>query len=172
MFSAVTAWTAVTLATVAAVAWEVSGSVRLTQLKKEFLKSLAPGRRGRNFKSMILQNSRLGGVHCGIAREWMPQNLTNEKSTLAQVMACCLMSQSYYLGQSLPRSMSLYGITTPHWNDYLFGETAEIIVILIPYGKSCTLGKKLPNYSTICALIDIISHNHYNYFSLQFQLFK
>ena len=37
---------------------------------------------------LIIQNSSLG-AHCGIAVRWMPQNLTNEKSTLVQVMAWC-----------------------------------------------------------------------------------
>ena len=56
------------------------------------LSSLAPGRCGNNMWSIILkfiiQHSSLGST-CRIALRWMPQNLTNEKSTLVQVMACC-----------------------------------------------------------------------------------
>ena len=44
------------------------------------------------FKSIIckflIQNSSLG-IRCEIALRWMPQNGTNEKSTLVQVMAWC-----------------------------------------------------------------------------------
>ena len=60
--------------------------------------------------SHVLQNSRLG-TRYEIALSWMPQILTNEKSTLVQIMACCHQAPSRYLIQCWPRSMSLYGIT-------------------------------------------------------------
>ena len=41
----------------------------------------------------------------------MPQNLTNEKSILVQVMAWCRQAASHCLSQCWPRSMSLYGNT-------------------------------------------------------------
>ena len=70
------------------------------------LNSLAPGRPGHNSKSMILklimQNNSLG-TYCVIALQWMSQKLTDEKSTLAQVMAWCL-SQCWTL------FMSPYGV--------------------------------------------------------------
>ena len=51
----------------------------------------------RNFKSiifkLIIQNSSLG-TRCEIADRWMPQNLTNEKSTLVQVMVGAVMHQA------------------------------------------------------------------------------
>ena len=80
--------------------------------------SLAPGRYGSNFKSTILkcfiENSRLN-THWEIVLAWMPQNLTNEKSPLVQVMAWCRQATSHYLSRCWPRSMSSYGITRPHW---------------------------------------------------------
>ena len=45
----------------------------------------------------------------------MPHNLTNEKSTLVQVITWCLQRTSHYLSQCWPRSMSPYGITVPQW---------------------------------------------------------
>ena len=50
-----------------------------------------------------------------IAPRWMPQDLTDDKSTLIQVMAWCRQATSHYLGQCWPRSMSPYGITRPQW---------------------------------------------------------
>ena len=45
----------------------------------------------------------------------IPQNLTDDKSTLVQVMAWCCQATSHYLSQCWPRSMSPYGITRPQW---------------------------------------------------------
>ena len=71
--------------------------------------SMAPGRCGSYFKSIIckfiIQNNSLG-THCEIALRWTPQNLTNEKSTLVQVMAWCRQATSHYLNQCWPRSLS------------------------------------------------------------------
>ena len=72
------------------------------------------GKCGSNFKSisfkLIIQNS------CReITVKWIPQNLTNEKSTLVQVMACCHQATSHYLSHCWPRSMLPYGITRPQW---------------------------------------------------------
>ena len=80
--------------------------------------SLAPGRCGCDFKSMIfefiLQNSSLDN-RCEIVVRWMPQNHTNEKSRLVQVMAWCRQATSHYLSQCWPRSISPYGVTGPQW---------------------------------------------------------
>ena len=46
---------------------------------------------------------------------WIPLNLTDEKSTLVQVMAWCRQATSHYLSQCWPRSMSPNGITRPQW---------------------------------------------------------
>ena len=58
-----------------------------------FINSLAPGWCGSNLKSMIFKvvilNSTGSLGACEIAHRWMPQNLTNEKSTLVQVMSWC-----------------------------------------------------------------------------------
>ena len=65
-----------------------------------------PGRYDRIFRSMIfkliVQDSTLG-THIRIQ-----QNLSNETSTLVQVMAWCHQAPSHYLSQCWPRSMSPY----------------------------------------------------------------
>ena len=80
--------------------------------------SLAPEVCGTNFKNVILKliicNSNLA-TQSLIALMWMPQNLTDEKSTLVEVMAWCCQATSHYLSHCWPRSMSPYGITRPQW---------------------------------------------------------
>ena len=59
------------------------------------------------------------GISCKIALRWMPLDLTDDKSTLVQVMAWCRQATSYYLSQCWPRFMSPYGVTRPqcvNWN--------------------------------------------------------
>ena len=43
----------------------------------------------------------------------MPLDLTDDKSTLVQVMAWCRQATSHYLSQCWPRSMSPNGVTRP-----------------------------------------------------------
>ena len=80
--------------------------------------SLAPGRYDNNFGSKIFklipQNSSLG-ASCEIALRWLPQNLSNVKSTLVQVMAWCHQATGHYLNQCWPRSLMSYGVTRPQW---------------------------------------------------------
>ena len=46
---------------------------------------------------------------------WMPQDLTDDKSTLVQVMAWCHQATSHYLSQCWLSSMSPCGIARPQW---------------------------------------------------------
>ena len=81
-------------------------------------KSLAPGRCGSNSKSIIfkpiMQNNSLV-IQCKSALRWMSHKLTNEKSTLVQVMAWCHQAASHYLSQCWLRFMAPYGVTRPQW---------------------------------------------------------
>ena len=45
----------------------------------------------------------------------MPQNLTDDKSTLVQVMAWCHQATSHYLNQCWPRYSTPYGVTRSQW---------------------------------------------------------
>ena len=55
------------------------------------------------------------GISNEIALTWKSQDSTDDKSTLAQVMAWCLQATSHYLSQCWPRSLSPYGVTRPQW---------------------------------------------------------
>ena len=75
----------------------------------------------------------------------MPQDLTQDKSTLVQVMAWCRQATSHYLSQCWPRSMSPYGITrpqwvkmTPHFIDGLLQDYSNSIANALELQQSCT----------------------------------
>ena len=48
-----------------------------------------------------------------ISSRWRSLDLTDDKSTLVQVMAWCRQATSHYLSQCWPRSLSPYGVTRP-----------------------------------------------------------
>ena len=52
---------------------------------------------------------------CEIALRWISLDLSDDKSTLVQVMAWCWQAPSHYLSQCWPRSMLPYGVTRPQW---------------------------------------------------------
>ena len=62
------------------------------------------------------------GISYEIALRWMLLDLTDDKSTLVQVMAWCRQATSHYLSRywCWPRSMSPNGITGPQWISWLF----------------------------------------------------
>ena len=55
------------------------------------------------------------GISYVIALRWMPQDLTDDKSTLVQVVVWCRQATSHYLSQCWPRSMLPNGVTRPQW---------------------------------------------------------
>ena len=55
------------------------------------------------------------GISCKIVLRWMPQDLTDDKSTLVQVMAWYHQATSHCLSQCWHRFMSQYGVTRPQW---------------------------------------------------------
>ena len=80
--------------------------------------SLAPGGFQINFRQVIfkltLANGGWGMSH-EIALRWMPLDLTDDKSTLVQVMAWCRQATSHYLSRCWPRSLSPNGVTRLQW---------------------------------------------------------
>ena len=54
-------------------------------------------------------------IFCEMALRRMSLDLTDDKSTLVQVMAWCLTAPSHYLSQCWPRSLSPYDVTRPQW---------------------------------------------------------
>ena len=92
--------------------------ITLRSPRGQWVNSLETWRYGSNFKcitfKLIIQN-RSFGIWCEIALRWIPQNFTNEKSTLLQVMAWCHQATSHYLSWCWPKSMSPYGMIRPQW---------------------------------------------------------
>ena len=50
-----------------------------------------------------------------VTLRWKSLDLSDDKSTLVQVMAWCRQATSHYLSQCWLRSLSPYGITRPQW---------------------------------------------------------
>ena len=55
------------------------------------------------------------GISFEIAHRWWSQDLTDDKSTLVQIMVWCRQATSHYLSQCCPRPLSPYGVTRPQW---------------------------------------------------------
>ena len=70
-------------------------------------------------------------VFCEIALRRMSLNLTDDKSTLVQVMAWCRQAPSHYLSQCWPRSLSPYDVTRPQWIGGKFPSKSNIISAMI-----------------------------------------
>ena len=66
-----------------------------------------------NFKAILVIDC--WGISCEIALRWLSLDLTDDKSTLVQVMAWCCQATSHYLNLCWPRSMSPYGVARPQW---------------------------------------------------------
>ena len=84
----------------------------------QIINSLAPGRSKCDFKNVIFNLALLIAIfkssYNNVLR-WMPQDLTDVKSALVQVMAWCRQATSHFLNQCWPRSATPYSVTRPHW---------------------------------------------------------
>ena len=94
-------------------------SVLFFQIMRLFcINSLTPGKLQFNFRKVIFKLTSVNGgwgISYEIALKWMPQDLTDDESTLVQVMDWCRQAKSHYMSQSWPRSMSPNGVTRPQW---------------------------------------------------------
>ena len=70
--------------------------------RPQWVNSLAPGWFERFFF-----------ISCETALKWLSLDLTDDKSTLVQVMAWCHQATSHYLNQCWPRFLTPYGVTRP-----------------------------------------------------------
>ena len=70
-------------------------------------------------------------ISYGTALRWMPLDLTDDKSTLVQIMAWCRQATSHYLSQCWTSSMSPYGVTRPQWVKPL--KTRKCLPLPVPY---------------------------------------
>ena len=92
----------------------------VSELSQHFVEfnSLAPGRFERNSRYVTFQLIVVivdWCLSCEFALKWMLQDLTDDKSTLVQVMAWCHQATSHYLSQCWPSSPSPYGVPKPQW---------------------------------------------------------
>ena len=80
----------------------------------QWVNSLWPGRCEYDSKNVIFNLVLLTGIFKSSydsVRRWMPHDLTDDKSTLVQVMAWYRQATSHYLNQCWPRSPTPYGVT-------------------------------------------------------------
>ena len=98
--------------------WNVISHPLQWQFSQTTINSLVPGRSQCDLKTVIFNLALLIGIfkssYDNVLR-WMPQDLTDDKSTLVQVMAWCRQTTSHYLNQCWPWSLTPYGITRPQW---------------------------------------------------------
>ena len=66
-------------------------------------------------------------ISCEIIHRWMPLHLTDDKSTLVQVMAWCVPTTSHYLRPYWPSSMSPFGVTKLQWVNEIIKDFGEIV---------------------------------------------
>ena len=96
--------------------WLVNrGPERIRLLQSQF-NQWAPGTFKWNFRYLIYQIISVTygwGMSCELTLRWMSFDLTDDMSTLVQLMAWCRPATSHYLSQCWPRSLSSYGVTRP-----------------------------------------------------------
>ena len=95
--------------------------LRYSDFNTRRVNSLAPEKFEWNFRYLILQIISVidgWGISCELALRWMSLDITDDKSTLVQVMAWCCQATSHYLSQCWPRSLSPYGVTGPQWVNF------------------------------------------------------
>ena len=87
-------------------------------LHRNSINSLAPGRSECKSENVIFNLVLLIGIFRSShdnALWWMPQDLTDDTSTLVQVMAWCRQATSHYLSQCWFSSLSPCGVARPQW---------------------------------------------------------
>ena len=67
---------------------------------------------------------------------WSCPNMTDDQSTLVQVMAWCHQATSHYLSQCWPRSLTPYGITRPQWVKLVIFKIKDSSEELFPWNCS------------------------------------
>ena len=103
--------------------WPLMAWKKLCQI--QFFNSMAPGKFEWNFRSLIFPIISVidsWGISCEIGLRWMPLDLTDDKSTMVQVMGWCRQATSHYLSQCWPRLLSPYSVTRPQWVNLLPAE--------------------------------------------------
>ena len=98
--------------------WQPASWSRNNEMTPLYRHSLVSERPGCHFKTATFNLVLLIGIFTSSkdnALRWMPMDLTDDKSTLVQVMAWCRQATSHYLSQCWPSSMLSYGVTRSQW---------------------------------------------------------
>ena len=92
------------------------------------------------------------GIFCKIALRWMSMDLTDDKSTLVQMMAWCRQATSHYPSQCWPRSMSPYVVTRPQWVNNKISQisTRQIRTPVLRIPPAVTSQAKMKNWLHEC----------------------
>ena len=94
--------------------------------------SLTPGKFQFNFRLVIFKLTLVNGgwgISNEIALRCMPLDITDDKSTLVQVMAWCRQATNHYLSQCWPISLSPNGVTRPQWVNPLMASDTRFFCI-------------------------------------------
>ena len=86
----------------------------------------------------------------------MSLDLTDDKSTLVQVMAWCRQTTSHYLSQCWPRSMSLNGVTRspcPQSSHSCVVQHATKHFISLQWRHNSHLASRITSNSTFCSTV-------------------
>ena len=117
--------------------------------RPQWVNSLSPGRSECDSKYGIFNLVLLIGIFRSShdnALGWMPQDLTDDKSTLVQVMAWCFQATSHYLDQCWLSPLSPYGITLGH-NELMF------IFVVVVDNHDMLLKRQLSDWWNILILM-------------------
>ena len=123
------------------------------------INSPSPGRSEWNLSSVIFKLIWVidgWGISCEIAITWMSLHLTDDKSTLVQVMAWCCRASSHYLTKCWPRSMESLGHNELRWTPKFWFWTAFIQKSKLPISASkmsyiCTNSAQFMQYFVLNA---------------------
>ena len=127
--------------------WQTTSNLLPDKLTiHQSLNSLAPGRSECDSKNGIFYLVLLIGIfrsHDNALR-WMPQDLTDDKSTLVQVTAWCHQATSHYLSHCWLSPLSPYGITRPQWVNVALPRRGSS-----QYKRCCLTRKGIPVVKTL-----------------------
>ena len=134
----------------------------LILVSSTFINSLAPGKFEWNFTYVIFKLILVidgWGIYFEIALIWMSLDLTDDQSTLVQVMAWCRQATSHYLTQCWPRSLSPYGVTKPQWVKWSLWYFAHVMTAVLSW-----------HVQNLVAIWYPTMELHQNKFAIEFEL--
>ena len=133
------------------------------------INSMSPGVCDFDFKCVILNCIVViifKSISSTVAFRWMAQDLTDDNSTLVQVMPWCLTAPSHYLNQCWLRSIMPYVASHGH-NELKFMKLASVMNLVLPTfflinplhsfmhwpGKKSLLDFRVKSIQVTCAML-------------------